>query len=994
MNEPLPPPFCGRERDLDRLHEAWRAVAEGGGPRLVVLLAESGLGKTRLVQEFYARLAADHRSPEGEGYWPPRLGRNDQNLVVNPDLAAVDGAQVMPFLWWALRLVDPEGRNRVLSGAVATYLKALTPHLQPMYRAQRQKRRWLEGGRVVGGAALGFIPLLGGLVDLGKAAFELEQLRREVRADRALSPEEAERQAGSDLTARIVGDLEQLFRGGHGEAAIPMVWVVDDAHFSPADPGLTALFERVLAAAQEHGWPLLIVVTHWEREWHAQRVGEGGSVAAVIERSYRPPNPDWRPTALTPLAGDELAPALAAQLPGLSAAQRARLLERAGGNPRFLDEVVRLCLGRARYFEGRDPTGPLTDRGLADVLAASTSLHDLVEKRFRDAPEAVRTLVSLSSLQGVRLLYLVSRGVLDRLRVHGHALQAERPREALELARTPYAFLNLLDGQLAEFSQQVFFEVAREGIEDLVDAEQADRALIEALRALHEGGAAEVAELSDEEQSLLLELAAEVLARSHEADDRQLALSALAQLAGRTFLGGDHRTGAELAERAREGAEAERWRLDALPASELQGLSIALQIMGRLDGAAELAQLARAAAEASGDRPDLVNALTHLAGVERDRGDLDAALASAHAALALARDLAASEGGAARTMLAYPIYTLATRLRDAGDPARALTLYREGRALARELVDDGVRDAGWLAGNFERCIGMALAELGESEGALAAHREGLATFEALFAASPSPSLRRDLWLARQFIGNLHLERDELAEAEQSHRVALALGRALAEEQTSPDATTELGASHGRLGDVALAQGRLDSASASYRASLEVAREQVESVGGPLSLGALADAFDRVAALAARRDAWPEALAASTEALAVRCGSAELLAPAEAALDEGAALIRLGEIEQGGGDLEAALGSYREAIGLLTSAVGAGRRPEAQRELAVASRAAADLLLAREEREGALPLLVRGLEAARTARAQLPAEGADLDEAIAWFRERLGGAAPS
>jgi hypothetical protein len=764
-----------------------------------------------------------------------------------------------------------------------------------------------------------------------------------------------------------------------------MVWVVDDAHFSPADPGLTTLFERVLVAAQQHGWPLLIVATHWEREWHAQRGAADDSVADVIERRYRPPNPDWRPTVLTPLAGDELAPALAAQLPGLIPEQRARLLERAGGNPRFLDEVVRLCLGRARYFEGRDPTGPLTDRGLTDVLAASTSLHDLVEERFRDAPEAVRTLVSLSSLQGVRLLYLVSRGVLDRLRAHGHALQAERPREALELARTPYAFLNLLDGQLAEFSQQVFFEVAREGIEDLVAAEDAELALIEALRALHEGGAAEVAELSDEEQSLLLELAAEVLARSHEADDRQLALAALALLAGRTFLGGDHRTGAELAERAREGAEAGRWRLDALPASELQGLSVALQNMGRLDGAAELATLARAAAEASGDRADLVNTLTHLAGVERDRGDLDAALASAQAALALARDLAASEGSAARTMLAYPIYTLATRLRDAGDPARALT--------TRELVDDGVTDASWLAGNFERCIGMALAELGESEGALAAHRESLTTFEALFAASPSPSLRRDLWLARQFIGNLHLERDELAEAERQHRIALALGRALAEEQTSPDATTELGASHGRLGDVALAQARLDAASESYRASLEIAREQAESVGGPFFLGALADALDRVAALAARRDAWPDALAASVEALAVRRGSAELLAPAEAALDEGTALIRLGGVEQGGGDPEAALGSYRAAIELLTSAVGTGRRLEAQRELAVASRCAADLLLAREEREGALPLLVSGLEAASAAREQLPDDDAELDEAIAWFHERLGDADP-
>lgn len=49
--------FVGRDDELGRLRTAWRKVAPEDGsqaePQLVVLLAESGLGKTRLAQEFY-----------------------------------------------------------------------------------------------------------------------------------------------------------------------------------------------------------------------------------------------------------------------------------------------------------------------------------------------------------------------------------------------------------------------------------------------------------------------------------------------------------------------------------------------------------------------------------------------------------------------------------------------------------------------------------------------------------------------------------------------------------------------------------------------------------------------------------------------------------------------------------------------------------------------------------------------------------------------------
>lgn len=66
------PQFVGADRFalVDELVSAFDAVAADGGVRVHVLSAPSGLGKTRVVQELYARLAEAQPEP---GYWPAEL---------------------------------------------------------------------------------------------------------------------------------------------------------------------------------------------------------------------------------------------------------------------------------------------------------------------------------------------------------------------------------------------------------------------------------------------------------------------------------------------------------------------------------------------------------------------------------------------------------------------------------------------------------------------------------------------------------------------------------------------------------------------------------------------------------------------------------------------------------------------------------------------------------------------------------------------------------
>lgn len=95
--------LIGREAELKALKDAY-AEASCGRTRVVAIIAESGFGKTRLVQEFYNWPSTYHDGAGPEGYWPDRLLKREDNLTVNPDIgeAGINDTP-MPFLWWGLR---------------------------------------------------------------------------------------------------------------------------------------------------------------------------------------------------------------------------------------------------------------------------------------------------------------------------------------------------------------------------------------------------------------------------------------------------------------------------------------------------------------------------------------------------------------------------------------------------------------------------------------------------------------------------------------------------------------------------------------------------------------------------------------------------------------------------------------------------------------------------------------------------------------------------
>ncbi len=106
------PGFHGRDRELAWLRGLFEDVVETRVPRLAVVVAESGVGKSRLVQALYQQLTVDPTwDPEAHDYWPDAFQDDGNSLRVNPELAGHTPQGPPQFMWLGMRWHPTDERN-------------------------------------------------------------------------------------------------------------------------------------------------------------------------------------------------------------------------------------------------------------------------------------------------------------------------------------------------------------------------------------------------------------------------------------------------------------------------------------------------------------------------------------------------------------------------------------------------------------------------------------------------------------------------------------------------------------------------------------------------------------------------------------------------------------------------------------------------------------------------------------------------------------------
>ena len=701
------------------------------------VVGDSGLGKSRLVQALYQKLAA---SPEWDpdDFWPDAFGNKGDSLLFNPNFDEGHEAKGPPkFLWLGMRWEDPEGRNRAnVACPLPDAKEQLSRHLEVIVK---QAGAWGQGkealrrlvpfatgelsdmgfdevanlfGELMGAVLPGGGLPIKGVLAVGKAVEGVHGLQGTMAG--------AEDKAREDAGDQLLKYLRGLMRGGE---PMPTVLWLDDAQWVD---GATVSFLRKLLLEEKpegprKGWPLLVVATHWEREWNeARQAGDSaGKGLAVFEHRSLGGGRSAQVRPLDKSGEGPLGALLDARLPGLTGDQRKLLLGKAAGNFLTMTENIGYLESRKRSFERRDPRGRLTVAGVKNVQEWESERERHVEQRFEklreEYGEGHQEVLSWGA--GSPLGSRFAEEIVVRV---AEAEGVDHPRDVLAECAFP---LVVLDGggagspppPLRGFRDRAWFRYAKQFFdEELKDGSEAlDGAVREVLSAWVNacfGADGEPADGYGESP-----LGSKSLKATERVDVLKAAREALPFDADGDWSDGKSAAGlraacllvhecavARLWDRCRRAGEAlEGIGWESVPVKVLgQGFRASLARVFHQAGALETAhrlhlhivKFSRAlAAELGGPegRAGLARSLTDLGVVQRAGGDLDGAAESQREAVGIWRAQAAELGGPEdRAGLARSLNNLGVVQRESGDLGGAAESHREALGIWQALADE------------------------------------------------------------------------------------------------------------------------------------------------------------------------------------------------------------------------------------------------------------------------------------------------------------------
>lgn len=446
-------PFVGREREVLQLREHFDAACarhqDGDqGPRFVLLAAESGVGKSRLVQQLYHQLTTDpHWDPPEVDYWPDAFGGSGEEVRVNPDLQGHDRGGPARFLWLGVSWSAP-GERKAASDRSLTALKdVLELHIKirdRYYSSLSPLKSLAEEGLTE--LAESVVP---GVGVARRAVGVARKLWGNIKQRDRSFDEESESQS-LDVTQLLISGFQRVLEG---QDSIPVVLWLDDAHW--IDEQSAKFLQRLWQVSCERRWPLLVVATHWEREWregclHAQ--DEGETRAAGLHACRGPGFNEW---FLDGVRDQTLRAIAAAACPGLSRESLDLIVDKACSNCLAMVENLGELKQMARNFEGGDFSADLSPAGRRRAEGWAKDRSRRAQQRFMTIGDQLQDLLGWSSRLGQRFLSDVVTEFA------GSKLDVSDTEALLERCVDPFAILSKPSKLTREFRDKAFHHVAK-----------------------------------------------------------------------------------------------------------------------------------------------------------------------------------------------------------------------------------------------------------------------------------------------------------------------------------------------------------------------------------------------------------------------------------------------------------------------------------------------------------------------------------------------------
>jgi tetratricopeptide (TPR) repeat protein len=452
--------FVGKDRQqaVERLRVSWETCRKEGSARLMVLLGNPGAGKTRVVREFYAALAATQPLPS---FWPSRVTDESDKPLDGRGAIAPDTFDPPPRTTPAYAWVGVSCRLDQFRRPEDALIKA-EQRLRHLHRPIAEGRGRL--GRVsfaffrlvllvlsLAAIVLGYlgietllVVIVGALSFLAYLHIELTResvptLHREwyrTRRERSgarISDTEERRVLSRSAKDYVDGFLDEL-----SKHHLPAVVVIDDA--TEADPDTLEMVESLLGRSQ----PVLVIATARPDPYQKQRSERNGFGALVPKWSRR------EVIELCPMATEDLSRLIRSIAPCTKEAVASAIAAHADGNPLILLAGLDAPVLRDHLVDGAYDV-----EDLPRVLEGLPRDYDAVFERYWDRlDEELKRVLALASFHGEVVQPKV-------LRAGCSVAIATDAEHHVDRARDPQRFLLVrFEEFLDRFSDAALFEQA------------------------------------------------------------------------------------------------------------------------------------------------------------------------------------------------------------------------------------------------------------------------------------------------------------------------------------------------------------------------------------------------------------------------------------------------------------------------------------------------------------------------------------------------------
>jgi Fe-S-cluster containining protein len=474
--------FFGRKQEIEYLTSIFQKVKQGQ-PQFVVISADTGIGKTRLIQEFYHFLS---KNEDPNGYWPDILNdtKHTMSLVPKFDELYVNQSSLMPWMWLALRCQNRDERNSDMRAdcALSQARHQIRLHLHGLFEAKKRSDTNKQVAKSVvsmlanyafpgGGPFL--IDLIGnvvGNIDQAIGTFDSITSFWEKWKERRKGTEnqiiEVAKQEYVSLVDQTLEVFESIFDTNDKRLpSVPLLFIIDDAQW--LDELTFDFLEKVYVRANELEWPLMIIATCWEsslkEQMHLSRTGEQrqkdlGQLVVQFQSDEAVKAPIIFP--LEKLNEQSIYEIIDSVLPKLPAEAKALLAQNCSGDLELLWDSIQRILKTPGFLNANQelmvPVKALKFR--------SNKKKELARERIQQLGHGISCLVLWGSAQGIRFSKRFIDKCLDFFKEY------HIPVEDFKKLDNPFNLTQIerhdVLEQVAEFRRRLYYEVAREMLDD------------------------------------------------------------------------------------------------------------------------------------------------------------------------------------------------------------------------------------------------------------------------------------------------------------------------------------------------------------------------------------------------------------------------------------------------------------------------------------------------------------------------------------------------